>query len=83
MATEAGTKCRVCGLTTMSTLAGHNSEFCYRHYQIFDSLKNEFAARHASLADGKISWRDFLVQKKQENPDPDIQKVIETELNWK
>ncbi len=70
MTTEAGKKCIVCGQNT-SSLTDNNSGYCYRHYQIFDSLKNEFAARQSSTTNSKLSWKDFLLRKKQENLDPE------------
>jgi hypothetical protein len=82
MTTEAGKKCIVCGQNT-SSLTDINSGYCYRHYQIFDSLKNEFAARQDSTTNSELSWKDFLLRKKQENLDPDLQKVIQTELSRK
>ena len=79
MTIGAGKICIACGQNA-SSLDDNNSVYCYRHYQIFDSLKNELAARQASSTTSNMSWRDFLVLKKRENHDPDVQKVVETEL---
>ena len=80
MPAEAIKKCIVCRQDISSTLAHYKSGYCYRHYQILDSLKNEFAAGLSCTSNDEPTWREFLLQKKQDNLDPDLQSVIEAEL---
>lgn len=80
MTSEAGNKCIVCK-QDISSFADNKIRYCYKHSQILNSLKNEFAAMLTSTSNNKISWREFLLRKRQENLDPDLQKVIEAELS--
>jgi hypothetical protein len=72
-------KCGACGLEISPCLTG--KKYCYNHQQIFDSL----AAEHKAFLDANnnaISWKDFLSKKLNDRMGNEIEKVINTELNF-